>query len=104
MVLDDFTLQGNSLVFYLKMKITLVNFHPISLLQRNRICIHQRHILYNQYFKVNFLNAIIFNIDTSGRDRTGTPLREPDFESGASANSATLAKCDIKRRQPDLNR
>ena len=36
-------------------------------------------------------------MNTSGRDRTGTPLREPDFESGASANSATLAKCNKQK-------
>ena len=28
---------------------------------------------------------------TEGRNRTGTPLREPDFESGASTSSATGA-------------
>ena len=32
--------------------------------------------------------------DTSGRDRTGTSRRTRDFESRASANSATLA-CDL---------
>ena len=30
---------------------------------------------------------------TSGRTRTDTILRSPDFESGASTNSATLAMC-----------
>ncbi len=30
-------------------------------------------------------------MNTKGRDRTGTPLRETDFESVASTNSATLA-------------
>jgi hypothetical protein len=36
-----------------------------------------------------------------GRTRTNTPLREPDFESGASTNSATGARLrtrDLKRR------
>ena len=32
---------------------------------------------------------------TEGRDRTGTPVKEPDFESGASTSSATPAR---KRR------
>ena len=33
---------------------------------------------------------------TEGRDRTGTPVKEPDFESGASTSSATPAR---KRRE-----
>ena len=30
---------------------------------------------------------------TEGRNRTGTPVKEPDFESGASTSSATPARC-----------
>ncbi len=33
----------------------------------------------------------LFLAGTEGRNRTGTPLREPDFESGASTSSATPA-------------
>jgi hypothetical protein len=29
---------------------------------------------------------------TEGRNRTGTPVKEPDFESGASTSSATPAR------------
>ena len=29
---------------------------------------------------------------TEGRNRTGTPVKEPDFESGASTSSATPAQ------------
>jgi site-specific DNA recombinase len=38
--------------------------------------------------------------DTSGRGRTDTPLRELDFESSASANSATEARASYQ--QPDI--
>ena len=31
---------------------------------------------------------------TEGRNRTGTPVKEPDFESGASTSSATPAQQD----------
>jgi hypothetical protein len=31
------------------------------------------------------------NVGTEGRNRTDTPSREPDFESGASTSSATPA-------------
>ena len=37
-----------------------------------------------------------FFFGTEGRDRTGTPVKEPDFESGASTSSATPAR---KRRE-----
>ena len=32
-----------------------------------------------------------FILGTSGRARTVTPVKEPDFESGVSTNSTTLA-------------
>ena len=38
-----------------------------------------------------------FKFGTSGRTRTDTILRSPDFESGASTNSATLAMCFVAR-------
>src|SRR5690625_4840489 len=58
-----FILQGNSLVFYYKVKITLVNFHHISLPKRNVIFLHQRHILYNLYLQLLFiLFLVIFSV------------------------------------------
>ena len=33
---------------------------------------------------------------TEGRNRTGTPVKEPDFESGVSTNSTTLAYLWLK--------
>ncbi len=62
----------------------------------------------NYFFEITFLRAkknlenpgyflIVLGsglslFGTSGRTRTDTLLRAPDFESGASTNSATLAK------------
>ena len=37
------------------------------------------------------LLIFLINFGTSGRARTVTPVKEPDFESGVSTNSTTLA-------------
>ena len=42
-----------------------------------------------------FLLLLIGDLGTEGRNRTDTPVKEPDFESGASTSSATPAR---KRR------
>ncbi len=36
--------------------------------------------------------GLIHKYGTEGRNRTGTPVKEPDFESGASTSSATPAR------------
>ena len=42
----------------------------------------------NSYYQKKFLRAV----GTEGRARTDTPVKEPDFESGASTSSATPAR------------
>ena len=41
-----------------------------------------------------------FSNGTRGGGRTRTPAKEPDFESGASANSATRAIKEADKREP----
>lgn len=36
--------------------------------------------------------------NTTDRDRTGTPRRTPDFKSGASTNSATVASLELIKK------
>ena len=40
----------------------------------------------------NLENVICIKSGTEGRSRTDTPVKEPDFESGASTSSATPAR------------
>jgi hypothetical protein len=45
----------------------------------------------------------IFKENTTDRNRTGTPRRTPDFKSGASTNSATVASLKFsKKRQKTM--
>ena len=45
---------------------------------------------------INLLSILSRSINTSSRDRTDTSQRKRDFESRASANSAILAKFNMK--------
>ena len=40
----------------------------------------------------DYLNKVLCSVGTEGRARTDTPVKEPDFESGASTSFATQAK------------
>ena len=39
-----------------------------------------------------YLNKVLCSVGTEGRARTDTPVKEPEFESGASTSSATPAR------------
>jgi hypothetical protein len=41
-----------------------------------------------------FARSASHAVGTEDRNRTGTPVKEPDFESGASTSSATPAQQD----------
>ncbi len=56
----------------------------------------EKNILGKEKGPDNYVRALLLNLQyTGGRGRTDTPVKERDFESRASANSATPASNDL---------
>ena len=50
---------------------------------------------YMEKLSIRLNQKSIHEYGTEGRNRTGTPVKEPDFESGASTSSATPARAGV---------